>query len=97
MPIGTNFALLLTGGGYATVATNMTQIMRMTRTGRRGASFLCRQNISHMTTIEKAKLLADMAENARLAGDTEASLELALEAAKWLQLERLLHPSQSSP
>ncbi len=97
MKPGTNFVLYLTGDGCATVATNTTQIMRMARTERHGANFRCRQNISRMTTLEKAKLLADMAYSAQVACDTEASNELAIEAAKWLQLERLLHPSQSPP
>ncbi len=43
-----------------------------------------------MSLIEKAQLLADMARNARNSGDAEASLELAIQAAKFLQLARLL-------
>ncbi len=39
-----------------------------------------------------AKELTDGAERARLAGDTVASLHLALVAAQYLQLARLLPP-----
>lgn len=42
-----------------------------------------------MTLLEKAKLLADMAENARAAGDVKASIELAIAAAQYLKLVRL--------
>ncbi len=49
-----------------------------------------------MTTLKKAQLLAGMAQSALLAGDTKSSIELVIEAAKWLQLERLLRPGQSS-
>lgn len=40
------------------------------------------------TTI--AKELADAAERARQAGDTEASIELACKAAEYIQLAKLL-------
>jgi hypothetical protein len=43
-----------------------------------------------MSLIEKAHLLTQMAENAQAAGDVQASLELAIHAAKLLQLVRLL-------
>lgn len=43
-----------------------------------------------MSLIEKAQLLADMARNARNAGDAQASLELAIQSAKLLQLAKLL-------
>jgi hypothetical protein len=42
-----------------------------------------------MTLVEKAQLLANMAENARVAGDTKASLELAFKSAQLLQLIRI--------
>ncbi len=35
---------------------------------------------ANVTTLEKAQLLADMAENARVAGDTAASIELAIDS-----------------
>lgn len=43
-----------------------------------------------MSIIEKAKLFADGAENARQVGDLAASLELVIVAAQLLQLARLL-------
>jgi hypothetical protein len=43
-----------------------------------------------MSLIEKAEYLAKGAENARIAGDVKASLELAIAAAQFLQLERIL-------
>jgi hypothetical protein len=43
-----------------------------------------------VSLIEKATLLTDMARNARNSGDAAASLELAIESAKLLQLARLL-------
>lgn len=43
-----------------------------------------------MSCIDRAKLLTDMSENARAAGDVYASLELAIYAAQFLQLARLL-------
>jgi hypothetical protein len=43
-----------------------------------------------MTLLEKARLLAEGAESARAAGDTEASIALAIHAAQLLQLVRLL-------
>lgn len=43
-----------------------------------------------MSLLDKAKLLTVMAENARVAGDAVASLELAIAAAQYLQLVKLL-------
>lgn len=43
-----------------------------------------------MNLLEEAELLAVMAKNAQLSGDVKVSMELALEAAKCLQLLRSL-------
>ena len=40
--------------------------------------------------VEIAHWLADRAEKARVAGDVAASLELAMKAAQYLQLARIL-------
>jgi hypothetical protein len=42
-----------------------------------------------MNLLEQAEILASAAEEARLAGDTQASIELAIAAAQRLQLIRI--------
>ncbi|WP_313350264.1 hypothetical protein [Paracoccus sp. (in: a-proteobacteria)] len=46
--------------------------------------------------VQIAHELAEGAENARLAGDTVASLALAIKAAEYLQLAKLLDDSLSA-
>ena len=43
-----------------------------------------------MSLLTKAKMFAQMSQNARADGDTAASLELAIHAARLLQLVRIL-------